>query len=533
MKNGHLRNPFIAMSRVNSASSRGTSHRDVIDIDEDDQDAPVVLDVKQKQPRKLVFAADQRTAHSFFSRGPALAAASPVHSVVASSDAVGGSELDRGQPIGVEIGQSSQGQAKKAAAGAAAHPFFSGVSRPEPGKLRAGWGGGVKEGEEWLAPLPGRIWPGHVGLPASMGESSTTRLRRRSEHGIQPADKNEHWRNWSANTASHRQYAAAPRTAAAILPAAGSESAHPAMQSARKRQTGPNRASWCDRYRPLTARQVLGNETESVYLRDWLKALAVGHEQRIKITRRVPRTRSALLDGWIVDDIAGFPDDDADDADGGPEGEQFETIYTAPLPFDERPAAYPSFRTRLSNTMLLAGPHGCGKSAAVYAAAEELGWEVFEVYPGIGKRTGGALMNLVGDVGKNHIVAQTKSPGKPKPAINTFFGNGAKPHTGHTAKKGRVEDDEVVFLSSSQGSQKDPIDFLSDPQDDDEAQNGAEKGFKQSLILLDEADLLYEEEGTFWPAVISLIAESRRPVILTCNGTSPLLRANEYAVNIG
>jgi DNA polymerase III delta prime subunit len=273
---------------------------------------------------------------------------------------------------------------------------------------------------------------------------------------------------------------------------------------------------------------------ESVYLRDWLKALAVGHEQRIKITRRVPRTRSALLDGWIVDDIAGFSDDgDADDADGGPEGEQFETIYTAPLPFDARPAAYPSFRTRLSNTMLLTGPHGCGKSAAVYAAAEELGWEVFEVYPGIGKRTGGALMNLVGDVGKNHIVAQTKSPGKPKPAINTFFGNGGQRDTLHTAKKDRVDDDEVVFLSSSQGSQKDPIDFLSDPQDEDDEQDAAEKGFKQSLILLDEADLLYEEESTFWPAVISLIAESRRPVILTCNGTSSLLRANEYAVTTG
>ena len=30
----------------------------------------------------------------------------------------------------------------------------------------------------------------------------------------------------------------------------------------------------------------------------------------------------------------------------------------------------------LCNTMLLSGPHGCGKTAAVYALAQELGFKV-------------------------------------------------------------------------------------------------------------------------------------------------------------
>jgi hypothetical protein len=452
-----------------------------------------VLKVQQKQPRKLVFAADQKATHSFFNRGQPLLATTSEPTLARPDDEVQ-AEMAKST--------SAQGKVKKAAA-AVSHPFFSAAGRPEVGRIKNGWGGGVKEGEEWTVPLPGRIWPGHVGV-SKPGEASTSQLKRRPVQ----TPKSVTEQDWSFSTV-HRQRS----TPAPGPPDVPPSVQHMAILSVRKRETGPNRASWCEKYRPLSARQVLGNEKESVYMRDWLNALAVRHEQRIKITRRVPRARSDLVDGWIVDDIGSFSDEEEDEEDGEEDGERFETIYEAPLPFDDRPAAYPSFHSRLANTMLLTGPHGCGKSAAVYAAAEELGWEVFEVYPGIGKRTGGALMNLVGDVGKNHIVAQSKSPSKAKSSIGPFFGKQGNGNGNGNGARSKKDDEDVIFLSSSQGSQKDPIDFLSDPQDD------TSKGFKQSLILLDEVDLLYEEESTFRPAVVSLIAESRRPIILTCNGT--------------
>jgi DNA polymerase III delta prime subunit len=199
------------------------------------------------------------------------------------------------------------------------------------------------------------------------------------------------------------------------------------------------------------------------------------------------------LDGWIVDDIGLF---------GGAqeeEDEEFEEIEEPPIGFGERPTCYPPFTHRLANTILLTGPHGCGKSAAVHATAHELGWDVFEVYPGIGKRTGANLMSLVGDVGRNHMVVKAKE--KEDKGVKSFF-----------SKR-----EATPMPSGSQGSAADPIEIDEEPK---ELATGDNSKFKQSLILLEEVDILFEEESTFWPAVISLIAESRRPVVLTCNGES-------------
>ncbi|KAH7879829.1 P-loop containing nucleoside triphosphate hydrolase protein, partial [Lentinula edodes] len=130
---------------------------------------------------------------------------------------------------------------------------------------------------------------------------------------------------------------------------------------------------------------------------------------------------------------------------------------------------------RLTNTILLSGPNSTGKTAAVYACAAELGWEIFEVYPGVGKRSGANLDNLVGEVGKNHLVRKTQLQNE---------------NSGTNPKLNGTQHEEH------------------------------EAAARQSLILLEEVDVLFKEDVNFWGSIISLIKDCKRPVILTCNDAS-------------
>ena len=93
---------------------------------------------------------------------------------------------------------------------------------------------------------------------------------------------------------------------------------------------------------------------------------------------------------------------------------------------------------------------------ARHACTAELGFAVFELYAGVGRRSGKELASAVGQLSRNHMVAG----------------------------------------------------------------EAAENAPRQSLILLDEVDLLMDDDAGFWPAVVELVRDSHRPVILTCNGTS-------------
>ncbi|KZT74410.1 P-loop containing nucleoside triphosphate hydrolase protein [Daedalea quercina L-15889] len=184
-----------------------------------------------------------------------------------------------------------------------------------------------------------------------------------------------------------------------------------------------------------------------------------------------------------------------------------------------------SYRTvqlgnQVHNTILLAGPSGCGKTAAVYACAEELGWDVFEVYPGIGERSGAALNKLIGDVGKNHIVKQTQRQQK------TFFGSNATTQDPGVSVDGEVTKKAGRKRVPRRVASENGLDEHGHSQTQPPATAGSASvssehpPVSQSIVLIEEVDVLFESDANFWPSLINIIRECRRPVVMTCNDAS-------------
>jgi DNA polymerase III delta prime subunit len=134
-----------------------------------------------------------------------------------------------------------------------------------------------------------------------------------------------------------------------------------------------------------------------------------------------------------------------------------------------------------TNAIVISGPNGCGKTAAVYAIAKELGYAVFEVNPG-SRRTGKDVLDQVGDMAKNHLVHQANTCDVSNPFTKA-----------KTAKEAVVAFEDDIQLRQ-----------------------------QQSLILFEEVDILFEEDKNFWSTVLSLLSKSKRPIVLTCNDESHL-----------
>ncbi|KAG7096956.1 hypothetical protein E1B28_004353 [Marasmius oreades] len=336
----------------------------------------------------------------------------------------------------------------------------------------------------------------------------------------------------------------------------------------------PGNRLWTDKWRPRRADHVLYNENHATYFRDWLSALELQLEspsedanhvmetnrkgigkgtvkevtrkgaKRQRVVRAVDRKASRKRrkvdsdedDEWIVSDCFTEEDIRSDEGEetelegddstehGGRIRRRGSDTQTEISVQAKTPPRH-SFNDRLTNTILLTGPYGCGKTAAVYACAEELGWEVFEVYPGIGRRNAANVDDLVGDVGKNHLVRKTNGmhrANEQEPPIKSHFSRNKRGD-----KFGIVDDimdkEEEIVNNRNRSPSKD-FGFMEQLPNSSQAGESTEASGKpqirQSLILLEEVDILYHGDTNFWPAVISLIKECKRPVVLTCNDLS-------------
>ncbi|KAL9096917.1 MAG: hypothetical protein Q9165_000881 [Trypethelium subeluteriae] len=309
------------------------------------------------------------------------------------------------------------------------------------------------------------------------------------------------------------------------------------------RETEP----WTQKYAPSSAEDVLQSGPEPMALREWLKTLAItavdtgkSNGARMQPSRRDEAARVKRKKRKKRDDIDDFivSTDDEDDmmehADVSEHDVLQASISTHSKSIFRIGDLTSNSKARMTNAVLLSGPCGCGKTATVYAVAKELGFEVFELNAG-SRRGGKELLEKVGDMAENHLYQSTVDDASNLSAEEDTARLGkALQKDLRTGRQGTMTSFFTAKPSSSPKVTKPTKTNVKKgsglAHQQPKAQNPPKQ--KQSLILLEEVDILYEEDKQFWQSLITLAVSSKRPIIMTCNDESlvPLDSLNLHAI---
>ncbi|OAD73815.1 hypothetical protein PHYBLDRAFT_145285 [Phycomyces blakesleeanus NRRL 1555(-)] len=300
---------------------------------------------------------------------------------------------------------------------------------------------------------------------------------------------------------------------------------------------------WTEKYKPTKASLLLSNTRSGNYLKEWLEEMKIS-PVTMSTERRMNEYYHDIFDD--IKEVQVDPDDDFLPTN--------KTSRQANLKGRKRKRINMS-----SNMIMLVGDHGVGKTAAVYGTAEETCYDVFEIHPGM-KRAGKDLMAAVGDMAENHQVIfdstiplirsefkcggedvsfeetnipseykkrdiKKKSPNKddpkPKGSIMSYLQKISKKKATDLALSNNQHAPQQAYQDPRETATTiTPMDQITRTNmriDLETMMPPRPLETRQSLILLEEVDNLFEDDKGFWPAVTNLAQKSKRPIIMTCN----------------
>ncbi|XP_007452444.1 PREDICTED: LOW QUALITY PROTEIN: ATPase family AAA domain-containing protein 5 [Lipotes vexillifer] len=282
---------------------------------------------------------------------------------------------------------------------------------------------------------------------------------------------------------------------------------------------------WTEKYQPQNSGELIGNELAirklHSWLKDWKRRAELEEGQNLKGKR--DEKQEDPLDGI---DFKGSSDDEEEN--------------------------------RLCNTVLITGPTGVGKTAAVYACAQELGFKIFEVNAS-SQRSGRQILSQLKEATQSHQVDK-QGVNSQKPCFFNSYNLGKSPKKLSSPKKvvtsprklpppspqssgpKRVLPPKTLanyFKVSSKPKNNEQIgallennkgiknSFEQKPIIQTKSTNTTNKNVKEfgaeepnrknatSLILFEEVDVIFEEDAGFLNAIKTFMATTKRPVILT------------------
>ncbi|XP_006925040.1 ATPase family AAA domain-containing protein 5 [Pteropus alecto] len=281
---------------------------------------------------------------------------------------------------------------------------------------------------------------------------------------------------------------------------------------------------WTEKYQPQNSNELIGNELAIKKLHSWLKdwKRRAEWEERQNLKGKRDEKQEDLSERI---DFKGSSDEE---------------------------------ENRLCNTVLITGPTGVGKTAAVYACAQELGFKIFEVNAS-SQRSGRQILSQLKEATQSHQVDKQgvnsqkpcffnsynigKSPKKlssPRKVVTSPRklppplpqSNGSKralpPKTlanyFKVSSKPKNNEELGELLENNKGiknffEQKQIIQTKStNTTNSNVKEYGAEEPNRKnatSLILFEEVDVIFEEDAGFLNAIKTFMATTKRPVILT------------------
>uniref|UniRef100_A0A3Q3NF35 ATPase family AAA domain containing 5a n=1 Tax=Mastacembelus armatus TaxID=205130 RepID=A0A3Q3NF35_9TELE len=272
---------------------------------------------------------------------------------------------------------------------------------------------------------------------------------------------------------------------------------------------------WTEKYQPQHSNDIIGNTTSVRRLHSWLREwkLRADREERKK-------QKDKKLEEGSNDSDWDCGEEDSQD------GEDM-----------------------LCNTVLITGPTGVGKTAAVYACAQELGFKVFEVNAS-SQRSGRLILSQLKEATQSHQVdsqgvnahkptyfnsygtsssAGTVRPGSSPRKVNSprrvASSPRKHPQSPRGAKRGGLAPTSLANFFKMAASKKVmnantesanlPKDFTGKAPSTSTPSEELSKKMATSLILFEEVDVIFDDDSGFLAAIKTFMTTTKRPVILT------------------